>query len=64
VAFTSASAVDNFVAILGRQQVPAIAVCIGPVTEAAARRHGINGIVVAETHTLDGLVRALAGVVP
>jgi uroporphyrinogen-III synthase len=59
VAFTSASTVDNFVAALGRDRVPPLVACIGPVTEEAARRHGLDGIVVASPHTLDGLVLAL-----
>jgi len=60
VAFTSASTVENFVAALGPERVPPVVACIGPVTEEAARRHGLEGIVVAETHTLDGLVATLA----
>jgi uroporphyrinogen III methyltransferase/synthase len=63
VAFTSASTVDNFLAALGPERVPPVVACIGPVTEAAARRHGLGGIVVADVHTLDGLVSALAQVV-
>lgn len=60
VTFTSASTVDNFVAALGRDALPAIVATIGPITTAAARSHGIAVTVEAETHTIDGLVDALA----
>jgi uroporphyrinogen-III synthase len=64
VAFTSASTVDNFVTALGTTKVPPVVACIGPVTENAARAHGLSGIVVAVTHTLAGLVTALAEAAP
>jgi len=34
-------------------------VCIGPVTAATAREAGLTVDVVADEHTIDGLVRAL-----
>ncbi|MEM0375782.1 MAG: uroporphyrinogen-III synthase [Nitrososphaerota archaeon] len=38
---------------------PRPAICIGPVTSAAAREHGLEVMAVAEEHSLDGLVREL-----
>jgi uroporphyrinogen III methyltransferase/synthase len=62
VTFTSSSTVGNLVeglegaaALLAR---PLVA-CIGPVTAATARRLGLEVDLVAETHTIDGLIAAL-----
>jgi uroporphyrinogen-III synthase len=63
VTFTSASTVDGFVAVAG----PVLAdggrapraVCIGPVTAAAARRAGLPVAAVARPHTIEGLVAAV-----
>jgi len=63
VTFTSASTVDGFVAVTRRLTEDGVrlprAVCIGPVTAAAARRAGFNVVAVARPHTIDGLVAAL-----
>jgi uroporphyrinogen-III synthase len=59
VTFTSASTVDQWVAAFGTDCVPATVACIGPVTADAARRAGFTVAVVAEVHTIDGLVDAL-----
>ena len=63
VTFTSASTVEGFVLAAGpvlreagRQPK---AVCIGPVTAAAARQAGISVAAVANPHTIEGLVAAL-----
>jgi len=63
VTFTSASTVEGFVAMAGRMNEigtrPPGAVCIGPVTAAAARRAGFRVVAVARPHTINGLVAAL-----
>jgi uroporphyrinogen-III synthase len=42
--------------------VPPIVACIGPVTAATARDHGLDVTVEASEHTIDGLVDALVAV--
>ncbi|MGH9245000.1 MAG: uroporphyrinogen-III synthase [Acidimicrobiales bacterium] len=59
VTFTAPSTVDGYVAVVGAERAPAVVACIGPVTAAAARRHGIPVTVEAGVHTVDGLVDAL-----
>lgn len=59
VTFTSPSAVDGFMAALGARCVPRVVACIGPVSAAAARRHGLGVDVEAPEHTVPGLVDAL-----
>lgn len=66
VTFTSASTVENFIAIARKNNLdpmnlpnhPMIA-CIGPVTESAAREAGFTKIVVAEEYTTEGLLRQI-----
>ncbi len=59
VTFTSSSTVTNYLAVAGRERVPPVVVCIGPVTAATAREHGLTVSVEAEVHSIDGLVDAL-----
>lgn len=59
VTFTSGSTVDQWVAAFGVGTVPPIVACIGPVTAEVAQRHGFRITVVADVHTVDGLVDAL-----
>lgn len=59
VAFTSSSTVTGFLEVAGLEAMPPMVVCIGPVTAATARHVGVRVDVVAEEHTLDGLVAAL-----
>jgi uroporphyrinogen-III synthase len=59
VTFTSASTVDQWVAAFGIDPAPAVVACIGPITAAAARSHGLVVDIEAEVHTIDGLVGAL-----
>ena len=59
IAFTSASTVDNYLDVAGREAVPPVVVCIGPVTADTARRRGLTVSAVAAHHTLDGLVEAV-----
>lgn len=58
--FTSGSTVRYFGELVGVQSRAWVAV-IGPVTAEAARNAGLNVDVVAEPHTVDGLVSAIAG---
>lgn len=60
VAFTSSSTVERSVAAFGVDGLPPGVACIGPITAATARDHGLEVHVEAETHTIDGLVAALA----
>src|SRR5436309_11140680 len=59
ITFTSSSTVTNFLQVAGLDAVPPVVVCIGPVTAETAREAGLNVDVVAEEHTIDGLVAAL-----
>lgn len=61
VTFTSASAVDNWVASFGTDGCPSIVACIGPVTAAAATAVGLRVDIVPDDHTIDGLVGAIVG---
>jgi len=62
IAFTSSSAVTAFLEVAGAEALPCVVACIGPVTAATARRHGIAVHAEADVHTLDGLVDALVAV--
>jgi uroporphyrinogen-III synthase len=63
VTFTSASTVDAFTALARPLTDDGVrlprAVCIGPVTAAAARGAGFRVVAVARPHTIDGLVAAV-----
>ncbi|KAA0273009.1 MAG: uroporphyrinogen-III synthase [Chloroflexi bacterium] len=67
VTFTSASTVENFVAITRQHELdplnlpnsPLIA-CIGPVTKQAAKEAGFQNLVVAKEYTTEGLIEAIA----
>ena len=59
VTFTSASTVEQWMAAFGAELVPPVVACIGPVTADTARRHGLRVDVVADVHTIPGLVDAL-----
>jgi len=59
VTFTSASAVDRYIEAMGLDAVPPIVACIGPITADAARDQGLGVDIVAEVHTLAGLVDAV-----
>ncbi|HXF84458.1 MAG TPA: uroporphyrinogen-III synthase [Anaerolineales bacterium] len=67
VTFTSASTVENFIALckqhgldpLNLPNRPLIA-CIGPITAQAAQEAGFEKIVVAKEYTTDGLLEAIA----
>ena len=64
VTFTSSSAVRHLVKALCRDGetenlAKHVLACIGPVTADALRTYGLEPAVVAETHTISGLVEAL-----
>jgi uroporphyrinogen III methyltransferase/synthase len=59
ICFTSASTVDNYLAVAGPDAVPPVVACIGPATATRARDHGIAVTVVADDHSIPGLVAAL-----
>jgi uroporphyrinogen-III synthase len=66
VTFTSASTVEHFVSLvtsagLDPRALPGqpILACIGPITQAAACRHGLTVAVVASEYTTEGLIEAL-----
>ncbi len=67
VTFTSASTVENFVAIAQKNHLDPLHLpnnplfaCIGPITAQAAQEAGFENIVVAKEYTTDGLIEALA----
>jgi uroporphyrinogen-III synthase len=60
VTFTSASTVEGFIRAAGRAPDRVAAVCIGPVTAAAAREAGFTVAAEAEPHTIPGLVDAVS----
>jgi uroporphyrinogen-III synthase len=59
ITFTSSSAVTAFLQVAGRQALPPVVACIGPVTAATARAQGLTVDVEAGAQTLDALVDAL-----
>jgi uroporphyrinogen III methyltransferase/synthase len=65
VTFTSSSTVDNLVALVGADGLPAVTVSIGPITTLTLEAHGIEPTCEARPHTIDGLVAAvLTGLAP
>jgi uroporphyrinogen III methyltransferase/synthase len=67
ITFTSASTVQNFVAITKQNGLdpenllnnPLFA-CIGPITEQAAREEGLSNLVVAKEYTTEGLIQIIS----
>lgn len=64
VTFTSPSTVKAFFEVLGSEKAreildSAVVAVIGPVTERACKDFGIEPQIVAQTHTIDGLVEAI-----
>ncbi len=64
ITFTSSSTVTNYLAVAGRAAVPPFVACIGPVTAATARAAGLTVDVVADEHSIEGLVDALVWPLP
>ncbi len=67
IVFASPSAVEGFIQRLGPVAKGSVlpkrllAVCIGPVTERAAREHGFERLLTSKTHTIDGVLQTLKG---
>ena len=59
ITFTSSSTVEHSLAAFGADGLPPVVACIGPVTAATAREHGLTVAVEASVHTIDGLAAAL-----
>jgi uroporphyrinogen-III synthase len=59
ITFTSSSAVSGYLELAGRDRVPPVVACIGPVTARTAAHAGLVVDVVADVHTAEGLVGAL-----
>ncbi|MGH9304750.1 MAG: uroporphyrinogen-III synthase, partial [Acidimicrobiales bacterium] len=59
VTFTASSTVTGWLELLGRDALPPVVACIGPVTAATAREARIDVTVESAVHTIDGLVEAL-----
>ncbi|MCX7679008.1 MAG: uroporphyrinogen-III C-methyltransferase [Spirochaetes bacterium] len=57
ITFASSTTVKNFFALI--PDTKAIFACIGPITAQTVRDHGKNPEIIAETHTIDGLVSAI-----
>jgi uroporphyrinogen III methyltransferase/synthase len=67
VTFTSASTVQNFVAIARRNGLDPLTLpnnplfaCIGPITEQAARNEGITNLIAAKEYTTEGLIQIIS----
>jgi len=64
VTFTNAAAVERFASLIGREQATDLlnttkVVAIGPVTARAAMELGVTQPIVAESYTIEGVVRKL-----
>ena len=59
ITFTASSTVHRYLEVKGDEPVPPFVACIGPVTAATAREHGLRVDLVADVHTIPGLVAAL-----
>lgn len=63
ITFTSSSTVERYLEVAGGEAVPPVVACIGPITAATAREHGLTVAVEASVHSIDGLVDALVAFV-
>ncbi|MCL4449400.1 MAG: uroporphyrinogen-III synthase [Actinobacteria bacterium] len=59
ITFASSSAVDAFAKSVGRENLPPLVACIGPITERTAKDYDFRVHIVAQEHTVDGLVEAI-----
>ena len=63
ITFTSSSTVNNFIEILGKDNLAQLSgiklAAIGPVTEETAHKAGLKIDILAEDYTIDGLVSAI-----
>lgn len=61
VTFSSSSAVDNLVGLIGSEAVSRVKIAsIGPITSESVRRHGLSVAMEASVHSAQGLVEGLA----
>jgi len=67
ITFASASAVENFVAVVRQNKLDPLNLpnnplfaCIGPITEQVAREEGLVNLVVAKEYTTEGLIKAIS----
>lgn len=67
ITFTSASSVENFIAMMHENKLDPLGLpnhprfaCIGPITEQAAREEGLVNLVVAKEYTTAGLIEAIS----
>ena len=59
ITFTASSTVERYLEVKGDDPVPPVVACIGPITADTARARGLTVDVVADEHTIPGLVAAL-----
>ena len=64
VTFTSSSTVENFLALFPEEDLHSIkkklnAASIGPMTSNTLRNHGIEPLIEAKVHTIQGLIDAI-----
>ena len=67
ITFTSASTVENFVAIMRRNKLDPLNLpndplfaCIGPITEQTAQEEGLTNLIVAKEYTTEGLIQIIS----
>jgi uroporphyrinogen-III synthase len=67
ITFTSASTVQNFIAVAKQNGLDPLSLpnnplfaCIGPITEQAAREEGLMNLVTAKEYTSEGLIQILS----
>lgn len=60
ICFTAPSTFEQFVSLIGADQLPPTLACIGPVTAEVVRRTGREPQIEARVHTVAGLVEAIA----
>jgi uroporphyrinogen III methyltransferase/synthase len=67
ITFTSASTVENFVAMMRQNGLDPLNLpnnplfaCIGPITEQAAREEGFSNLIVAKEYTTEGLIQIIS----
>jgi len=59
ITFASPSSVDGFMELRPVRSEAVIVACIGPITAAAAEKHGLHVAITPAEYTIDGLVAAL-----
>jgi uroporphyrinogen-III synthase len=59
ITFASPSAVDAFFELAGNINNNAVYACIGPTTANTVSKYGKNPAIIAETHTTEGLTKAI-----